>query len=271
MSQNVVGMIGGLGNQLFQLAFGNWLETQTNRPTIYDLSAFRSVPFYFSLGSLDKSLLPRVGSMHWFPHPSGRFPALGKWLRKVRTPFHIVLEGATGSEPTPKQLARPAWYFGYWQSGLTTIPAISTVRKALLTAAPVLDTVSVGIAIHVRRGDMVGKPGAVGLDYFSKALDLLKRTHGLRSMVPVRIFSDDPEWCKKNLNLPSAAYEAQRTAFEDLTEMASFEYLVLSGSTFSWWAANLTVRNPATVIAPSPMMPSLDPELENPGWLRVAR
>lgn len=270
MRDNVVGMIGGLGNQLFQFAFGQWLENETNRKTVYDLSAFRSIPSYFALGVLDESTLPGVKSLRWMPHPSGRYPSLAMGVRKLRTPSTIVLETATGTEPTPQQLARPAWYYGYWQSGLTTIPSIPAVREALLRGAPVLGTTSEGIAIHVRRGDMVGKPGAVGPDYFAAAFDVLRRTHRLRTVTPVRIFSDDPEWCKKNLDVPSATYGTQQTAFEDLMEMASFEYLILSGSTFSWWAANLKNRAPATVLAPRPIMPGFDPRLQNLGWLFVS-
>jgi hypothetical protein len=271
MRVNVVGMIGGLGNQLFQFAFGQWLESATNRKTVYDLSAYRTIPSYFSLGSLDVALLPLRKSSHWYPHPSGKYPALARGIRKLVTPSTIVLEAASRTGPTPQQLARPAWYYGYWQSALTTIPSIFPVRKALLTAAPVLATESAGIAIHVRRGDMVGKSGAVDRHYFSAAWELLKGNHGLSPMTPVRIFSDDPEWCKKNLDLPSASHEPQRTAFEDLTDMASFEYLILSGSTFSWWAANLRSRNPATVVTPSPIIPGFDPHLQNPGWLLVSR
>ena len=37
---NVVNIVGGLGNQLFQYLFGLALEKQSGRPTLYDVSDF---------------------------------------------------------------------------------------------------------------------------------------------------------------------------------------------------------------------------------------
>jgi hypothetical protein len=271
MNTNVVGMIGGLGNQLFQLAFGNWLERETNRKTVYDLSAYRTTPAYFSLSSLPESVLPRKNFLRWYPYPGGKFPVLAKGFRILRTPRYIVTEGPGRSPLTSRQLSQPAWFYGYWQSEVTTLPSIPHVRDALRPSAPVLATVAEGIALHVRRGDMVRQSATVDTTYFFRALNLLKDKNGLTSRTPIRIFSDDPEWCKQNLNLPTAIFTSNRTAFQDLTEMAAHEFLILSGSTFSWWAANLRDRMPGTVVAPNPIMPNFDTKLENTGWLRVDR
>jgi hypothetical protein len=271
MTTNVVGMLGGLGNQMFQFAFGKWLEHETNRRTFYDLSAFRSVPSYFSLGNLDESVLPRRNSTQWYPHPSGKYHSLAVGLRRLQAPFNIILEETEERQPGANQLKKSAWFYGYWQTGRTTLPALSSVRRELLPYAPILSKVTEGIAVHVRRGDMLDKTAAVNADYFKNALDRLKDEHSLTSTTAIRVFSDDPQWCIENLNLPSAVFITGRSAFQDLTDMASHEYLVLSGSTFSWWAAHLTNRDSSTVAAPNPLIPGFDPSLENPGWLRVAR
>lgn len=271
MKNNKVGLLGGLGNQLFQLAFGIWLEDQTGLPTTYDLSAFKKIPGYFSLGSLSKQHLPLIWVSNFLPCPRGSFPKVAVILRRILTPRLIVHEDELRKPIQETDLLEPGWYFGYWQSADFTLNSTSRIRDALFEVAPAMRKNSKGIAIHVRRGDMVSQSATVDETYFAKALDHLMNKHNLSQKIPIRIYSDDPHWCKSNLNLPSAEYVTGNSAITDLTELASHEYLVLSGSTFSWWAANLRERNPDTVVVPWPFIPDFDPRLENENWLRIPR
>jgi hypothetical protein len=92
------------------------------------------------------------------------------------------------------------------------------------------------VSVHVRRGDYVKDPAFVHLwktDYYQRAAELFPGREFL-------VFSDDPEWCKKNL--PWKVVEGQ-TDLEDMNLMASCHSNIIANSSFSWWAAYLN-RNP---------------------------
>jgi len=119
-------------------------------------------------------------------------------------------------------------------------------------------------ALHVRRGDFLTHAhiGTCELGYFAAAdahidpdLDRL-------------IVSDDPDWCRLNL-LPELRSGAR--VVETGGDLGDFEVLqrarqiVISNSTFSWWAA-FTGR-PDVVVAPTPWLASPDGNVRLPGSL----
>ena len=130
-------------------------------------------------------------------------------------------------------------------------------------------------AIHVRRGDYVdnaiiaAKFGPLEVPYFVEAL----RNSGASKVV---IVSDDGDWCGEIL---APAIESELgicvevarggTFLEDFATLTRAETLVLSNSTFSWWAA--FVGQQTSVIYPTPWMVSAGGELGLPGWTPLAR
>ncbi|EMA9253841.1 alpha-1,2-fucosyltransferase, partial [Yersinia enterocolitica] len=65
------------------------------------------------------------------------------------------------------------------------------------------------------------------------------------------IFSDDMDWCKKNLpEIDSIEYFSGESAIEDFIGLMYCQDYILSGSTFSWWAAILNRNDATKVIIP---------------------
>lgn len=66
------------------------------------------------------------------------------------------------------------------------------------------------------------------------------------------VFSDDVEWCKKNLGLPkNTLYETGNDPiWEKIRLMYSCKNFIISNSTFSWWAQYLSRNEKKIVIAP---------------------
>lgn len=100
-------------------------------------------------------------------------------------------------------------------------------------------------AIQVRRGDYVKFPQHHPLlpaEYYAKAV----KEAGSGD---VWIFSDDIEWCKQNLNFGDETRYVKDEDFMEMYLMGLCKNLVISNSSFGWWAAYL---GNAKVFAPNP-------------------
>lgn len=268
---NVVGLLGGLGNQLFQYAFGRWLEAKTGTQTLYDLSSYRSRPDYYGLAEIGLEPSPSLAWLARVPYVGGGFPRTAVAVRRVAGPRAVRTETQMLSLPSAKDLENEAWYYGYWQYPEMVNEVISGMRDQVQQHAHALDRPFARIDMHVRRGDMIGHAAELDADYYMRALDVLRSAHDIPEMEPVCIFSDDPDWCRIALPIPSAVFMERSSAAEDLSALSAHEFLVLSGSTFSWWAAVLRERDRSSVSAPYPFVPGSRAPLEMDGWLGVPR
>ncbi len=151
---------------------------------------------------------------------------------------------------------------GYWQSYRYFHHLRDSLRTELRFAGPfsvaanqvaaMIEANEHAVGIHVRRGQYVqeGWP-LLSNDYFEKALEILSHSHKLSSF-RLFAFSNDPAWCSAEL-LPGRATTVVSamgtTTCEDLALMARCRYLLISPSTFSWWAAYLS-ETARAVLAP---------------------
>jgi glycosyl transferase family 11 len=257
--RDVVGLIGGLGNQLHQLAFARWLEERTARECWFDIS-------YCPPGNPGLLHLDRLGpwvslrlvrsSRHW-PTPTER---LGRPLRVLLGPRRIVCD-FTSTGPEDIALDEPAWWFGCWQRAKYADVVLPDVSDALEVGDGLAREATIGI--HVRRGDMLGTPGEVPAGWFKHAVGQLRADIGQTGNAPgVCVWSDDPDWCRMELDL-GLPFEiaAPGPALQHLAALSRCRALVISRSTFSWWAARIATELGATVVYPSPWSTGA-PELE---------
>lgn len=129
-------------------------------------------------------------------------------------------------------------------------------------------------AVHVRRGDYISVAkyadwfGACSSDYYRQSIAMLS------SDLPIFATSDDPAWVADKLGeaAPGRLSVVEGTTlFTDLRLLVESSELVLSNSTFSWWAAFLGDHD--TVICPEPWFndQSRDRHLQHPAWVLVKK
>lgn len=268
----IVGLRGGLGNQMFQYAAGRRLAHFLGAELKMDISAFRqdkqrsyaldvfSIQQRFAaedevaaITAPELSLFERV-----ILRVKGIHPAPPETYVKERH-FHF--------DPAVLELAGNVYLDGYWQSEkyfgdikeiimreFTVKP--SQVGKNKELAAIIGDSESV--SLHVRRGDYITNPittqvhGICGLDYYGRAIGFIEKR------VPSPhffIFSDDMEWARANLKLMSGAVtlvdnNSNANAYEDLRLMSQCKHHIIANSSFSWWGAWLNPRVDKLVVAP---------------------
>lgn len=111
------------------------------------------------------------------------------------------------------------------------------------------------VCVTIRRGDFVSELYKKNFyicneNYFEKGI---KKMDKLINKPQYIVFSDDIEWCKKNIKLPAnTIYENPgNTILEKIIIMSACKNFIISNSTFSWWVQFLSNNSNKKVIAPT--------------------
>lgn len=242
---NVVKMRGGIGNQMFQYAFGKVLALN-NKQVAYDISWY--VPH-----RTETALYPR-------PFRLPFFQVTDLYIKDFVQGNAVVYEKRVGFNPAVFTLKNENNFDGYWQylpyyEGI--IPQLKEefqLRTDYYTdpfmkvAERIWNTESV--AVHVRRGDYllhrVGMFTSLPTKYYFDAFQYVKGD--------LFFFSDDIPWCKNTFL--KEYFPNRRITFVDMEDYLCFElmrfckYHITTNSTFSWWAAMLSDYKDKQVIRP---------------------
>ena len=100
------------------------------------------------------------------------------------------------------------------------------------------------IAVHIRRGDYVGKDGyhpLLGADYYNAALDRFPP-------LPVYVFTDDVGMASEIYPYPDSFFCDSVNPDKDMELMSHASHFIIGNSSFSWWPAWLSRSE--NVIAP---------------------
>jgi len=93
-------------------------------------------------------------------------------------------------------------------------------------------------SIHIRRGDYINLGHVISLDYYIKSINYINNLDNKCNYV---LFSDDIDWCKKNLNsfykLNNHIEFFEKNEIESLFEMSNCIYSIVANSSLSWWGA----------------------------------
>jgi hypothetical protein len=277
-------LTGGLGNQLFVLAAAWEQAERLSCPLYIDASKYvRGDLRAFELGPL--ALPGKVIADHspWLDL-GRRSRRLGLSARTRK--LHVYREQSFGYSPEINEIVPGTTIFGYFQSP-RYFPSIADRMRDLIMNSPasmaeqsVIESVANNghVTVHVRRGDYrtahtQAVHGLTSSGYFERGLELIKR---ISSVDKATIFSDEPEVAQKELGyLPNVNIFMHNSALSSLNTIKAMSMgngMVMSNSSFSWWAAWLMARSGSrTVIAPRPWMSSGESaaDLLSPDWLTL--
>lgn len=105
------------------------------------------------------------------------------------------------------------------------------------------------VSIHIRRTDYKEMPHyffqADWMNYYGMAVgEIAKKV----SKPKFFVFSDDIDWCKKNVMVNATFVENKESeGWKDMMLMSNCKHNIIANSTFSWWAAWLNT-NPNKII-----------------------
>lgn len=264
---------GGLGNQLFQYAFGYAMAKRSGQPLALDITFFSHQPkntgkralelmglslppFEIAEKNLRLKLLTNrhVGAVT--RHFSKFTFPVGNRTLYVKEPHHKYIADI--------DLSGSRYFDGYWQSE----KYFSQYREELLelfrpqvSFAPDLCDFMTSlssqnsVAIHMRKGDF-GGGGVRQVGHLLSADYYLNAIQAMREKVEnphFYIFSDDTTWAKEQLKGAADCHFTgdliKTDIFGDLFSIAACRHGIMSASTFSWWG-NWLRKKEGTVIVP---------------------
>lgn len=261
---------GGIGNQLFQIAFARKLARMTGAALAFDEQSFAQD--VYRRGSVLQRLLPGTPVL-----ALEQLPAETSRLMRERD-FKLPPTG-----PLPAGFALPGGVShlvldGYWQDRRfvddSDLAALRAPLQALLATpgaasgwASRIRAAARPVAVHVRRHDYKHH-GLCSDGYYIEALRWLAARHG---PLDVFVFSDEPNSTRQWLSAAGITHAlvASGDDLADLALMALCGRHVISNSTYSWWGALLA--GSADVTYPDPWSLAHEPsrELCPPHWRRV--
>lgn len=264
---------GGLGNQMFQYAAARRLAEVHGTPLKLDISKYASGndKRAYGLGHFNiiEEFATSADVRGFKRYQESKKPVIGFLYNAVFADSGRYIEARSRDfEPRIIEAGGDVYLDGFWQSHkyfedisgiLLREFTLRDSRSNAFTAAEhaIRDAGSNSVAVHIRRGDYAPdkesgrRHTALPVSYYHNAFKEIKK----HAQTPhYFIFSDEPEWAKKNMLFSDKATFiadiCNLTDYEELLLMAACRHAVIANSTFSWWGAWLNPSTEKTVIAP---------------------
>jgi hypothetical protein len=268
----IIKLQGGLGNQMFQYAFGISLATTKKQKLYFDLT-FLKEPV------LDNSYTKRNYELDIFKNIKiksispillflNRNIVTWKIANKLgcKTLSNYYEQTFSFDENIGKEV-NSCLYDGYWQSYKYFSNHIDLIKKSFIFSENSLNIYNLTIlntirecsscSIHIRRADYLSKNalnyhGTCSLDYYQKAIKLICRSI---NSIHFFIFSDDYNWAKENIKViveNSMLIEGNynNNSWIDMFLMSQCSHNIIANSSFSWWSAWLNENPNKIIVAP---------------------
>ena len=260
MKQVTLRLKGGLGNQFFIYTFGKLLEKKYKFKIKYDLiTGFIINKYKYPHIETNKPLLKfyfddvsEISFFSLFLHQIARkinYPRLFN-IQYINEESDNLEEYMNNSSNTNYNYYLEGYYQSYSllknilpeiKSNINLDYFLSKNETELCKSIKNLNSV----AIQIRVNDY---PVEYNQVFFKKAVSIV-----LKSVNdPVfYLFSDNPEWCHNNLDLPNEIITVNTGSdMKDFAALVSCNNFILSVGTFGWWGAMLSINIKKLVVYP---------------------
>jgi len=270
-----VRLMGGLGNQMFQYAIARKLSLKNRTNLVMDLIFFENIAevdtfreyeldcFKINPTFLEHTKRPRENPEPIYVGAKGILRKLKHLAKGIA--WNIYREPHHSFDSNVLSRKNNTYLIGFWQTEKyfkdirpTLLKDFEFVTKPSSKNRVMLNKIEAGpsISLHVRRGDYVSNihankfHGTKDSTYYQKALKIIEKEQP--DTYTVFVFSDDIEWCKKNILLKQKTVyvSGNKKGFEDMRLMSSCSHNIIANSSFSWWAAWLNQNKHKIVVGP---------------------
>ncbi|MBP3346185.1 MAG: alpha-1,2-fucosyltransferase [Alphaproteobacteria bacterium] len=296
----VIKLWGGLGNQMFEYAFGRALALSRKTNVKFDYSWFEEVKrqnkvtirhyelkaYNLTAPAADNAECQKLKHNKFFQKILPAF-LYKKLYKKGWLPTNLQKEKNTGIfQPDSLQARLPAYFEGYFQcekyfekyrpqilQDFSLKIPLNDANRKILSSINQTNSVS----LHIRRGDYVNNAranaahGLCSLTYYQNAMDniasQIQNPHFF-------IFSDDLDWAARNLK-PEHPFtlvdiNTADTGYFDMFLMSRCKHNIIANSSFSWWGAWLNQNPEKIVIAPKKWNNSgISSAILCDGWIKL--
>ncbi len=295
----IVKIFQGIGNQLFQYAYGRALSLRSGYNFKMDISYYinysevtdHGFTYKRDYGLNNFNIVENVASEaevtnNQIVTGANRFSRYLNRKLDERAPYYLkkrVKELDTVFDPNLLKVKDGSYIEGYYTSEKYFKDYRNEILNEFTLKAPLNSKNAEVIArmsntesvcISIRRTNFLSNPlhNVCNEKYYN---DGLKAMNDLLSNMHVFIFSDDNDWVLKNFNIPYSHEFVTHNFpdfYEDLRLMSNCKHHVIPNSTFSWWGAWLSQHPDKKVIAPRVWLNSdtIDYSTVIPGeWIKI--
>jgi hypothetical protein len=267
---------GGIGNQMFQYVFYNWLRSKCK----HKIYGFYGKKYLKEHNGLE---LDKVFTNIDIPK-SSFLPNITVFVYKIRKKLLRNKVTKDFQDECIINIMDRVIYDGYWQNldFLTnnTYKLFAFNKELILKDKRNVDLLELivhrqSVSIHIRRGDYQLHPDIYGnvctSNYYKSAL---AKFDNIKSKLLV-FFSDDIEWVRREYCDRKYAvfvnWNLKEYAFIDMYLMSKCKHNIIANSTFSWWGAYLNPNPDKIVIAPQKWFNSTlpEPNIFPKEWIRI--
>lgn len=278
---------GGLGNQMFQYAFGRALAKKHGVPLKLDATMFPSYKWHRRMIEHLNISAPFASAQEVRRFAIHR--RRPNWPWKILNPLlhdpkKYVVEPSFYFNPAILEVRPPCLVDGYWLTEKYFLDIEDVIREEFTVRSELneytkhmeekIRSTESPIMLHVRRGDFIhpqfaDRHGAVSSSYYAHAISLMREKAPNASYF---IFSDTPEWARENVRPDAPTEYIGQTAewnYLDLYLMTFCKHFILANSTFGWWGAWLSksYRHNVTIM-PKYMTNKMDVrDLAHESWI----
>ena len=295
----IVNLKGGLGNQMFQYALGYTLSRIKKVPISFDLRLMeehkikpspRNVPRDFDLDifGIKKEVVSKKDLIKTLQFPNSY--RLRKYISIILDKLNLFVffeKKRIFDKRVFNNNFKNIYLDGLWQSEryfkdyreeilrIFNFDKINKKEKNINFLKKI--DVSKSICLNVRRTDFINNPehNVVNVNYYKNAISNFQNILG--NNFKIYVFSDDLEWCKKNLKFVNSMnfveHEFAGYKFYDyLYLMSCFKNFIIPNSSFGWWACWLSKYKDKIIMTPERWSGLVDEnliEIVPPEWIRV--
>jgi hypothetical protein len=271
-------LMGGLGNQLFQLSFANKLR-QNGLKVYIDTSNY-------DISSGDKDLIKKreivipVDNFDFQKCPDAinyllKFNNL--LLNNTFKNYRFLPISKFNDFNLTEDYKFINQFVGYWQS----VSLIEESKEFLLNGLSKVDKVNTNLskpeingstAVHVRRGDYLKMSEALSINYFE---DAIKKGRSSIDKFKFDIFTDDMNWVLENDIFKDAenifeANDSIEGTLNSFGKLFTYQNYIISNSTFSIIPAILSSGPEGKVFVPDPWFRNMNRDFKYPkNWVRI--
>ena len=265
----VVTILGGFGNQLFQLCFANSLKEMGFKVFI-NTGVLKKVLNEESPSITRRDLILPI-NYFGFKELSNFQYQLTKILEKF--PFKLFVKKFNENNFDDSQSKTLNFFSGYWQD----FKYINENKKFLIEGLSKNKNINESIqfvpsrgstALHVRRTDYITLGEELSVDFYVRSLNFMKKNV---KKFHYSIFTDDIKWVKsQNIFSDAKNIYSSDNILEDFSEMLKYENFIIGNSTFSLMAAHIKENIKSKIIIADPWFRNNEyKKLFNEDWIKI--
>ncbi len=287
----IIKFIGGLGNQMFQYAFGKALEKETGFKVLFDISSYKKAKktIVGNTGKDKNGLCIREYEINIFKNADIKLAHsfetnIVKIFNTIGLSKKYKEKDAFNYDENIFTNHKYSYFTGYFQNEkyfksireqlikdfeLPAIKENDDYNKNLLNE---IECSNNPVFIHVRRDDYIKLGYSITIDYYRKAVEYIKSK--VENPTFFVFCAEDVDYIKNEFDigcefkLIGEKNKTRETFYENMRLMKACKHAIIANSSYSWWAAWLNENEDKIVIAPTPWMNN-DDKIIPENWVKI--